>query len=265
MRTKKQVRQGFSLVELLVVMAIIAVLVSMLIPAVNRVRAAANSTYCKNNLRQLGLAIHLYAHEHDNDLPPVTEFAWFLPPGAGNKEVYWFGEVLPDKSIDFSTGTLSRYMEGNMASMQCPDFKTGQFVQRFNGASSGYGYNYQYLGGGPTQGPNGQAVKASISISSVKSTSTTIAFADSARVPFQGGGTLLEENLFLDPPSNNYPSVHFRHGSGHANVLWLDGHVSAEHYSQANSPGWFNAQQGLLMNDSKLGNIGIDDTLWDRK
>lgn len=264
MRTKN-VRKGFSLVELLVVMAIIATLVSLLIPAVNRARAAANSTFCKNNLRQLGIAIHVYAHEHDNELPPVTEFAWFLPPGGGNKEVYWFGEVLADKSIDFSNGTLSRYMEGNAASMQCPDFKSGQFALRFNGASSGYGYNYQYLGGGPAQGANGQAIKTPISITSVKSTSMTIVFADSARVPFQGGGDLLEENLFLDPPSNNYPSVHFRHGSGHANVLWLDGHVSSQHWSSSTPPGWFNQQQGQALIDNKLGTIGVDDTLWDRK
>ncbi|WP_299467346.1 DUF1559 domain-containing protein [uncultured Gimesia sp.] len=66
---KKRLSRGFTLIELLVVISIIAILIALLLPAVQQAREAARRSTCKNNLKQMGLAIHSY-HDSHRVFPP---------------------------------------------------------------------------------------------------------------------------------------------------------------------------------------------------
>jgi prepilin-type N-terminal cleavage/methylation domain-containing protein/prepilin-type processing-associated H-X9-DG protein len=82
-------RRAFSLIELLMTLAIIALLAGLLLPAISLIRRAAQQSNCRNNLRQVGIASFAYAEEYDGLLPAVE-----LPPIASGR-VSWAYSISP--------------------------------------------------------------------------------------------------------------------------------------------------------------------------
>jgi prepilin-type N-terminal cleavage/methylation domain-containing protein/prepilin-type processing-associated H-X9-DG protein len=116
---------AFTLIELLVVISIIAILASLLIPAISVVRDSANTLTCANNLRSAGFALECYAQDDDNLLP------WGQAPTSN-----WMGSVRDMKagfkqtcpSVRNRSGTL--HYTGNMQTLSDKNFGAGDRVTR---------------------------------------------------------------------------------------------------------------------------------------
>lgn len=101
---------AFTLIELLVVIAIIAILASMLLPSLSKAKTRAQSNTCKSNLKQWLTATHLYAHGHDDLLPPDG----LAYPPAGEPKGSWLSllpreiNVTPYSGQDWRTNPLTQ-------------------------------------------------------------------------------------------------------------------------------------------------------------
>lgn len=102
-------KTGFTLIELLVVIAIIALLLSILFPALKKAKDKARETICKSGLRQIGLAVILYAEDYDG----------YIPRGAGGSDPLWFEMLMPHLGHSVEQNDYR-----NVKIYRCPSFPT---------------------------------------------------------------------------------------------------------------------------------------------
>jgi prepilin-type N-terminal cleavage/methylation domain-containing protein len=254
--------RGFTLIEILVSMSVIALLISLLVPSLGGAREAGKTAACTSNLRQLGLAWSLYANDFADRAMPLAYFA-SQDIGSG-EEIYWWGtHGTSSTPVDHSRGFVAPYLDSQLAKasvFECPDQPWGSYRAQgpSGGITSTYGYNGYYLS--PSRTPGWASTISSRPwrrLSEIRETSTLFVFADAMLA-----GTPVRNCALLDPPQlwdgyswyfNDYPTTCFRHArkgaTGSAAAVAAD--TSARTYRA--EPAW------LTTPEQAIGAVGVEN------
>ena len=212
----------------------------------------------------------------DDDTRYAASAAGSWTPGG--KALFWFGEVDyttdSNGTLDVTAGPLQPYFESNASVLQCPNFSESMLeeVKFGDRIATAFGYNSQLgPGSGGYYDAAGPYQDKAYRIRDVPETSRTVAFAETAMIYFGAPYGLREQLGGFSKPSTTDPVVHFRHGGGFANAVFVDGHVEGFSRKFRKGP-WTSDGQVTQM---EFHNIGVicngdaaddaeADALWDR-
>ncbi len=259
---------GFTLVELLVVIGIIAMLISILLPSLNKARQSAQAAACLSNLRQVGMAIVMYANENKGLLPPmIVSTSWTLDVEGTPAPCYvtWFGGFrLSDKKWLPNTSPLAKFWGGTANVAGCPTFNDFHNLRMHYGPVD---YAYNSIAGGHNTMPAIQPTRQT-KLSQFRNTTEKALVWDSARYiagafdrtpfgyPTTGIATVANAGVPVAGADTPDPNFHGRH-SNKGNVCWMDGHASAftPYYFTSYTPG---GPDGAIAKRYLIGNIDDD-------